>query len=124
MVEKLECGKFRQPKIDFVKLLKEDYPNAVHTIDEEEDDNDDDDYTHNEATTGQNTKGDRDEGRLVTSLKQHKSQTPQNMTKKDVVSATIQETLLSAERLARNSQMSLLRSACVSLRRVRNILVF
>ena len=77
-----------------------------HTIDEEEDDNDDDDYTHNEATTGRRTKDDRDEDRLVTSLKQHgvfhnKSQTLQNMMNKDVVTATIQESLLSAERLGK-----------------------
>ena len=43
-----------------------------------------------------------DEGRLVTSLKQHgvfhnKSQTPQIMMNKDVVIATIQKSLLSAE---------------------------
>ena len=83
--------------------------------------------THNEATTGQRTKRDRDRGRLVTSPKQqgvfhNKSQTPQNIMNKDVVIATIQESLLSAERLAGNSWVSLLRSACVSLRRVNTVL--
>ena len=77
-----------------------------------EDHSDDDDYTHNVATTGQRTKRDIGEGRLVTSLKQHgvfhnKSQTPQNIMNKDVVIATIQESQLGAERLARNSWMSM-----------------
>ena len=61
--------------------------------------------------TGQRTKDDRDDGRLVTSLKQHgvlhnKSQTPQYMMNKDVVIATIQESLLSAEREHRIKALS------------------
>ena len=80
---------------------------------------DDDSYNHNECTKGRRTNDDRDENRLVATLKQqgvfhNPVQLLQNMMNKDMVTTNIQESLLNGERLGKEQLMSLLNNVCAN----------
>ena len=83
-------------------------------------DDDDDIYTHTECTKGRRMKDDGDEARMATSLKQHgvfqnKVDTLYNMINKDLVTVSIQESLLGAQCLGKNSLISLLKNVSIWL---------